>query len=246
MKLNRLCSNCSNIIIYKTKSQLNDAIKKNRICKLCANRKNGRTKKYIGTLIKKCILCNIDVEFSNSMHYKRAKSDRFYLCKSCAVRKSHTGKKISQKQKSLLRKRQLGIRWPLERRKKLSETMKGKNNPMYGKIRHDYRIRWLSSLEKSGVTLRTFYNPKACKIIDEYGKKYGYNFQHAENGGEYYIKELGYWTDGYDKEKNVVIEYYEPYHTRTEKQILKDDNRQKLIINHLKCKFIVIKEGDKI
>ena len=36
------------------------------------------------------------------------------------------------------------------------------------------------------------YNPKSIPIIEEFGKANGYNFQHAENGGEFYIKTLGY------------------------------------------------------
>jgi len=32
------------------------------------------------------------------------------------------------------------------------------------------------------------------------------------NGGEHFIPELGYWVDGYDKNKNIVIEYYETRH----------------------------------
>ena len=83
------------------------------------------------------------------------------------------------------------------------------------------------------------YNPYACEIIDEYGKKNGYNFQHAMNGGEFTF--CGYWVDGYDKEKNVVIEYYEKAHNRdTMKK--RDNMREKRIKNYLKCKFIIIKE----
>jgi hypothetical protein len=81
------------------------------------------------------------------------------------------------------------------------------------------------------------YNPAACKAIEEYGKANGYNFQHAENGGEHHIKELGYWVDGYDKNKNAVIEVYEPAHTR---RIEKDLRRQKEIQEHLGCEFIII------
>jgi len=61
------------------------------------------------------------------------------------------------------------------------------------------------------------------------------------NGGEFYIKELGYWLDGYDKENNVVYEFDEKYHDN-QKQKQKDMVRQQDIINHLKCKFIRIKD----
>jgi len=88
-----------------------------------------------------------------------------------------------------------------------------------------------------GQTVVPRYNPDACKLIDEYGKLHGYNFQHAENGGEYYIKELGYWVDGYDIERNTVIEVDEAHHSR---QIKKDIIRQNEIISHLGCEFIRI------
>ncbi len=81
------------------------------------------------------------------------------------------------------------------------------------------------------------YNNQACLLIEEYGKQNGYNFQHALNGGEFYIKELGYWVDGYDKEKNTVIEYYEKWHNR---QTEKDKQRKERIIKILKCKFIIL------
>jgi hypothetical protein len=85
------------------------------------------------------------------------------------------------------------------------------------------------------------YNPKSIPIIDEYGKKYGYNFQHAENGGEFKFNINGkfYFVDGYDAEKNVVIEYYETFHKNN---IEKDLQRQLKIEKFLKCKFIILKE----
>jgi hypothetical protein len=40
------------------------------------------------------------------------------------------------------------------------------------------------------------------------------------NGGE--LRCLGYWMDAYDKNKNIVVEYDEPYH-RWKNMILKDN-----------------------
>ena len=92
-----------------------------------------------------------------------------------------------------------------------------------------------------GTRIRPAFNPNACHAIDKYGKMNGYNFQHAMNGGEHRITELGYWIDGYDKEKNVVIEYYENNHWhRKNKQ--KDLDRCKEIIHHLGCKIIILRE----
>lgn len=79
------------------------------------------------------------------------------------------------------------------------------------------------------------YNPEACKLIEEYGKKHGYDFQHAENGGEVYID--GYFVDGYDEEQNVVIEYYEKWHKRQREE---DRKRKKEIIEATNCSFIEV------
>jgi len=57
------------------------------------------------------------------------------------------------------------------------------------------------------------------------------------NGGEYYIKELGYWVDGYDKKNNTVYEFDEEFHKY---QTEKDEIRQKEIKKILECKFIRI------
>jgi hypothetical protein len=75
-----------------------------------------------------------------------------------------------------------------------------------------------------GAPIVPSFNPKACKIIDEFGKKHGYTFQHAMNGGEVTLG--GYFVDGYDKENNVVIEYYEPFHKKQRNSIY-DKNRKR-------------------
>ncbi len=85
------------------------------------------------------------------------------------------------------------------------------------------------------------YNRQSIPIIEQYGKERGYNFQHAENGGEFRIPELGYWVDGYDKENNIVIEYYEDRHKETE---TRDTRRIIEIINTLGCDLHIIKEWD--
>ncbi len=69
----------------------------------------------------------------------------------------------------------------------------------------------------------------------------GYNFQHAMNGGEYHIKELGYWLDGYDEDKNTVIEFFENNHWHR-KNKNKDLNRGKEIVDFLGCEFIILRE----
>ena len=104
------------------------------------------------------------------------------------------------------------------------------------------RIRYLKSLH--GQTHPNF-NPIGCQRIDEYGKQNGFDFQHAMNNEEFYIKELGYWVDGYDKMKNIVIEYYEHHH-QNPRQMLRDKRRKQEILNHLHCTFIEMWEDGTI
>lgn len=156
---------------------------------------------------------------------------------------SHTGISPSIETRNKISKSLLGYQrgeFTDTHRKKLSEARKDLiiSNDTRTKLRLN-RIKQIQHDRYNGNQVFPSYNPTACKIIDEYGKKHGYNFQHAMNGGEFYIKELGYWVDGYDKDKNVVVEYQETWHKY---KIEKDAQRKKEIINFLQCKFIEIKE----
>ncbi len=141
-----------------------------------------------------------------------------------------------------------GIPRTKEEKKNISDAIKeGKKRSTYRPTQeHKRKIRLaiLENISKCKGQVSPRYNPTACNAIDEYGAIHGYNFQHAENGGEFYIKELGYWVDGYDREKNTVIEYYESYHH--DEKADKDARRQKEIIEHLKCNFIILRDGYEI
>ena len=126
-------------------------------------------------------------------------------------------------------------------------TMLGKSGPFKGKhhsieTKRKMRLSAIQSIKESKGGCVPRYNPTACRLIEEYGRKHGYHFQHAENGGEFFIDGLGYWVDGYDKKKNAVIEYYERAHQRTKKR---DENRKKEIVRHLGCKFIELREWNE-
>ena len=102
-------------------------------------------------------------------------------------------------------------------------------------LRERLRIAKLNQIRKLGT--RYTYNPNACKFIEKFGKKNGYNFQHAMNGGEIIV--AGYSLDGYDKEKNVVFEYDERHHFNPDGSLKsKDYSRMGRIKSVLKCKFL--------
>lgn len=87
------------------------------------------------------------------------------------------------------------------------------------------------------------YNPDACRLIEEYGEKHGYNFQHAENGGEVFV--AGYWVDGYDEEANVAIEVDEPHHYNRNGDLREQDRqKERKVKNELDCKFIRLRIDD--
>jgi|SRR3990167_5551154 len=127
-----------------------------------------------------------------------------------------------------------------ETKKKLSEARKGKR--LSEETKQKMRLSAIKRIEQNnldGNQLCPAYNPKSIPIIEEYGKANGYSFQYAENGGEHFIKDLGYWVDVYDKTKNVVVEYYERAHKN---KVDRDEIRKQEIINHLNCEFIEIRE----
>jgi len=103
------------------------------------------------------------------------------------------------------------------------------------------QIKYIEEKKLNSGQLHPNYSVEGCKIIDEFGEKHGYNFQHAENGGEFHIKELGYFVDGYDVDQNVVIEVDESHHYKNGELKKKDKGRQKEIVEYLGCKFIRIR-----
>ena len=122
-----------------------------------------------------------------------------------------------------------------EHKRKIGEFHKGKLTSK--ETKRKMRLSAIAHIERKVGQIQPNYNSEACRLIEEYGKKHGYNFQHAENGGEFHVNPLGYWVDGYDVEHNTVIEVYEPNHRRT---VARDNRRQQEIKEHLKCEFIIL------
>ncbi|KKM39484.1 hypothetical protein LCGC14_1564630 [marine sediment metagenome] len=227
--MKRNCPICGKGIRYKQKSHLTDAVRKNRKCKSCA------AKIYYLSLTsieqnKRNELIRKSTKVAMSKLKKEGKKWGIYeRTKEIRQKQSHAmkGKSSHRKGNPLLD----------EHRKRIGESNRGKVRTARTKrVLRAIRLRQLK--ERFGQVMPN-YNSEACSIIEEYGKQHGYNFQHAENGGEFHIKELGYWVDGYDAQQNVVIEYYENWH---QKQIQKDLRRQQEIEKHMACTFIRIAE----
>jgi len=125
---------------------------------------------------------------------------------------------------------QYGKHQSIERREKISNKIKGiKRSEETKQMLREIRAKQI--IDMGGGPM---YNPKACEYLDKLNTKNGWKLQHALNGGEYSF--LGYFVDGYDKEKNIVVEYDEPKH-QYQKWKIKDIERQKRILEYLKCQF---------
>jgi hypothetical protein len=108
------------------------------------------------------------------------------------------------------------------------------------------RLKFIERIKQLKGQFFPAYNHSSIQIIEQYGLENGFNFSHAENGGEFRISELGYWPDGYDKEHNVVIEFYEKHHYDIFGNLKERElERERQIMNCLNCKFIRIHAFDK-
>lgn len=124
-----------------------------------------------------------------------------------------------------------------EKNKKMRESLKGRtySEESIKKMRLS-RIKEIKN--KYGQCLPN-YNSEACKLIDGYNKRHGFNFQHAENGGEINID--GYFPDGIDEKKKVIIEVDEAHHFDKDGNLKKKDVVRQQYLEGMGYKFIRIK-----
>jgi hypothetical protein len=211
------CPKCGREQTYCCKGIYIKSLKKNTWCNSCRGFGN---RKYTSQLLeKKCPKCNFIMGYGSYLVYKRSLDGR-WICKKCATKDSakYTDKSFTKTKeyrekmsKSIRLARKVSVRYDTE------------------EYKEKLRIAKLNQIKKLGTQHN--YNPYACKFIEEFGKKHGYNFQHALNGGEIII--AGYSLDGYDKEKNIVFEYDELKHQAP--SVKKNDEiRQQRIIKKIK------------
>ena len=80
------------------------------------------------------------------------------------------------------------------------------------------------------------FNELACEYFDKLNKQFGWNLQHAKNGGE--VELIGYFPDAYDKEKNIIVEYDEPHHYDIYGKLRERDvKRMNDLMRETDCKF---------
>lgn len=217
--------------------------------------------------IRNCPECDVELTTMNKYWHKKASAEN-KKCGSCSLKgrtfSEEHRKNLSKNHANVMgnnnpfhgkKHTEISIKKMLDTRNKhpnwkqnSSNAMRrvrdmywGNDNPMnYPKYINKIRIKRILEIENNKGQVIPNYNPSSIPIIEQKAKELGIiDLQHAENGGEFYIKELGYWVDGYSKEKNTVIEYYEKHHNRTKKR---DKRRKEEIISYLNCEFIIIYE----
>jgi len=187
--------------------------------------------------------------------------DKKQLCKSCSKKgnknPAHGNSDLARKANSMIKNRKGGRTWTIEQRLERSnaiqtspEWLEKCKKGAYGKRgkrvseegKRNLRLGQIKRLEKLNGQLFPNYNKTACNVFEEINRTLGWKGIHAENGGEYHLKKLGYWLDYYEPTKNVVIEFYEKHHFSRKGQVEKDELRRKEIIQELNCKFIILTE----
>ncbi len=269
------CPICECEILYNTKNGLKYAKNNNVLCTECRQDTyitSSETREKISNTLKKKyesgeIKPNMEGAHREESRKKQSKtktgrnlstshkeniknsisnSDKFKKSIKCEKR----GKKISNALK--------GRKFSEEHKVNLSinhADVSGSGNPFYGKSHTEETRRRLrknsidriNNARENGFQLTPFYNKRACVYFDKLMVENNIHIQHAENGGEFYIEELCYWVDGYDEENNIVYEWDEKQHFKSNGEYIeKDIIRQKEIEKKLGCKFIRIKQSDFI
>lgn len=196
------------------------------------------------TFSRNCPTCNKELSYKTQTNRDKAekKQQRCWSCASSGrlawnkgvARTSNEKRAISDGIKS--RDWQKSSYW----RKRRSDQNKGRKlNEVHKRkisIAHKRRNSKIPRMRSPN------FNVSACAIFDEMNEELNWNGQHALNGGELYLQELGYWVDYYELTLNIVIEYDEAHH-RYPANIEKDKKREEVITEYLDCRFYRIEEG---
>ncbi len=201
---------------------------------------------------RKCPKCGEEIPYSR-IYERDGAEKRNSKCGSCANKgqvpwnkglTKETDERVKKYSKS-----KMGDKNPAKRpgvRKKISETLKGRVPWNEGKIDvyseetlKEMRLSRLKYLKTLNGQCYPNHNPVACEIICWFNMYYGFNFCHAENGGEVCVG--GYFPDGIDETRKTIIEIDEKHHFNSDGKLkLKDVQRQNYL-ESLGYKFIRVR-----
>lgn len=253
---NRSCPKCNKILYYSSKKSLENSLRDNRVCKNCSQvlypriwsddakqkmSEIARTKfsKFTEEQWKKM---RDDGHKYGLLQPRLTNEQRMAMCGSG---NHFYGKKHTDEVKKKIGDGTRGQKLSLQHKLKISSGLKRngvnvgeKNGMKSSNARLKVRLSIIKKLNELHGQVKPFYNKSGCQFFNKLNVENGWNLQHAENGGEHYIKELGYWTDAYDKQRNIVVEYDERKHYEVNGELKgKDIHRMQEIVNLLNCSF---------
>lgn len=228
--LTKQCPICNIDMVYNSYPVFSFSVKKNCSCKQCQYKKfkENPSDTHISSFFKKGQRpINADFRKNKNIYEIYGKDKAEKLLESMSKRKQTLESNIKRSESC--------------KRANCGAKNIGKRCSDENKIK--FRKYMVERLNKTHKNFHPPYNDKACEYFDKLIIETGNYIQHALNGGEYHIKELGYWVDGYDEKNNIVYEYDEKWHFNVRGELRqKDINRQRDIEKLLGCTFIRIKE----
>ena len=253
----RKCPKCNNNIIYSSlsgKYSFKRAQKCNSVCNRCSQIGLKHSNRKTSNYCRGKNHWNYGNNMSNETIEKMRKSligRKLTIEHKKNISNGGLGKKRTENTKKKISNSNKGRIMSENQKKKLSEiALKRNRHPMEGKThsnetKQKIRLKYMDRLHKIfGQIVVPNFNEAACKFIDKLNEEKGWNLQHALNGGE--VELYGYFVDGYDKERNIIVEYDERKHYNIYGRLReKDIHRMNEIINHLHCKFYRYNEKTK-
>lgn len=244
----RKCPRCKKYINYKNKKCYRKSVLQNKLCHVCSisgkkhvvlntkHRLNGKIRP------RECPSCSNIITYKNERQRHLA-IHRNGICRKCAsINREYKLNKDTRKDFDIIDGKIMYYRF-----------CPNCNDKIYYKSpSHRNQLRDKKCICRKCFKLDKFvypnFNKSACLFFDTLNKENNWNLQHALNGGEFYVDRLHYFLDAYDKEKNIVVEWYEKHHFNTDGSIKKKDlGRIDDIIKSLQCRFIGYNhKGNKI
>lgn len=237
-KWTRVCPKCNNILFCSDKKSRNKANKNNVSCKKCSYKCQ---RKYVpDNLLRQCIVCKNDIQYKNRYTFliavrKNSKCDK--CCQNIRKNKKPYTRNCPFCNRVIEHKQKSHLTFAIKNKRKCKYCANNHSNDL--EFRKKQRLAKINYLKRvSNFQLSPTFNERACEYFDNLNIINSWSLIHAKNGGEFYIKEIGYWIDAYDKERNIVVEYDEPRHYDKNGNLRKKDiDRMNEICKHLSCQF---------
>lgn len=222
----RNCPECKTEIVYTDRWYYNSCCKLNRLCKVCSKKgsRNGSFGKHTSEESKEKI---------RDKHRQKKSSDYYWF-----------GKELSEETKIKLR--EYRKKHPIKKTKeqiridalKMAGNKYRKGIPHTVETKIHLRSVMVEKIRQQTGIISPNYNRSSCLYFEWLNKWNSWNGRYALNGGERYIKELGYWVDYYEPKYNVVVEWDEKRHYNPDGSLKENDLvRMSRIKTFLDCRF---------